>query len=47
MEKGFKGKVHVRATRSDFIPAMSNKEQLQYSDCYPEDVASFLESLLK
>ena len=47
MEKGFQGKVHVRATRSDFIPAMSNKEQLQYSDCYPEDVASFLESLLK
>jgi 1-deoxy-D-xylulose-5-phosphate synthase len=47
MEKGYKGKVHVRATRSDFIPAMSNKEQLQYSDCYPEDVASFLESLLK
>ena len=47
MEKGYKGKVHIRATRSDFIPAMSNKEQLQYSDCYPEDVAPFLESLLK
>lgn len=47
MEKGYQGKVHVRATRSDFIPAMSNKEQLQFSDCYPEDVASFLESLLK
>jgi len=47
MEKGYQGKVHVRATRSDFIPAMSNKEQLRYSDCYPEDVASFLESLLK